>query len=428
MGKHDAKPKEHMVLMGFMGSGKTTVGSTLATMLSMEQVDVDQAIEEKAGMSIGDIFQLYGEETFREMEKEMVAQLSNQKEPTVICSGGGVVLHPENVNALQKTGTVVWLKASPEEIYRRIKEDTGRPLLKDSMSVEKITSMLRGRLPLYEKAAHLVVETDGKNTETISREIMAGMKTIVKVKHLALGSGRPKICVPMMGASQSDLESELVSIKILRHAIDLVEWRVDYFQHANEPGKVIDALKIIREHLPETPLLFTFRTLAEGGKGVISNEGYQKLYEKVVASKMVDLIDLELFLEASLVSDVVKTAKKAGCKVVISNHDFNKTPVVEEMVNQLQEAREMGADIPKLAVMPKDAADVLALQEATRMASEDLHLGPLITMSMGTLGMISRISGHLFGSCLTFGAATVTSAPGQIPVEDLYHILEVLYD
>ncbi len=427
MGKHGSENVGHIVLMGFMGSGKTTVGATLANSLSMQQVDVDQAIEEKAGMSIGDIFQLYGEETFREMEKEMVAHLSKQEEPSVICSGGGVVLHPENVAALQKTGTVVWLKASPEEIYHRIKEDTGRPLLKDSMNVEKITSMLNGRLPLYEKAAHLLVETDGKNTETISQEIIEKMKTIVKVKHLALGSGRPKICVPMMGTNQAELESELVTIKMLSHAIDLIEWRVDFFRRADKPGEVIDALTFIRDQLPEMPLLFTFRTLAEGGEQEISIEDYKKLYEKVIASKMVDLVDLEMFLDTALVNSLVKTAKKAGCKVVISNHDFHKTPVVDEMVNQLQEARELGADLPKMAVMPTDAADVLALQEATRIANEELHLGPLITMSMGPLGMISRISGQLFGSCVTFGAATVTSAPGQIPVEDLYHILDVLH-
>ena len=162
----------HITLVGFMGSGKTTVGVELSKMLAMEQIDVDRVIEEKMKMRVSEIFQLYGEQVFRQLESSVVEELSNQENVIIFCSGGGVVLNEKNIENLKRTGVVIWLKATPEEIYNRIADDNSRPLLKDSMSVDKIEHMLEGRLPLYEKAADLVIETDGKSVEQVSLEIV----------------------------------------------------------------------------------------------------------------------------------------------------------------------------------------------------------------------------------------------------------------
>ena len=162
----------HLILAGFMGSGKTTVGMELSEMLMMEQVDVDRVIEDRMNMSVSEIFQMYGETTFREIESSVVEELSKRQKVSIFCSGGGVVLNERNVENLKRTGVVIWLKATPQEIYKRISEDTSRPLLKDNMTVEKIGNLLQDRLPLYEKAADIAIETDGKDAERVSLEIV----------------------------------------------------------------------------------------------------------------------------------------------------------------------------------------------------------------------------------------------------------------
>ncbi|SMP48650.1 shikimate kinase [Anoxynatronum buryatiense] len=162
----------HITLVGFMGSGKTTVGVELSNMLAMEQIDVDRVIEERMNMRVSEIFQLYGEQVFRQLESNVVEELSKRENVIIFCSGGGVVLNEKNIENIKETGVIVWLKASPQEIYRRICDDQSRPLLKDNMSVDKISQMLESRLPLYEDAADLVVNTDEKDVEQVSHEIV----------------------------------------------------------------------------------------------------------------------------------------------------------------------------------------------------------------------------------------------------------------
>ena len=114
-------------------------------------------------------------------------------------------------------------------------------------------------------------------------------------------------------------------------------------------------------------------------------------------------------------------------KVVASNHDFHKTPAQEEIVSRLCKMQELGADIPKIAVMPQNKKDVLTLLSASREMSEEHADRPIITMSMAGTGVISRLCGEVFGSALTFGAAGKASAPGQMGVEDLKTVLELLH-
>lgn len=162
----------HISLVGFMGSGKTTIGKALAKMLDMDQIDVDQVIETRARMKISDIFAQYGEAHFRELERSTVEELSQHQNVIILCGGGGVVLNKANVDNLRSNGVVIWLKASPEEIYSRIATDDTRPLLKDNMSVNKIETLLDPRLSLYESAADIAIITDNKTEEEICLEIV----------------------------------------------------------------------------------------------------------------------------------------------------------------------------------------------------------------------------------------------------------------
>ena len=251
------------------------------------------------------------------------------------------------------------------------------------------------------------------------------MKKVVQVRNLKIGVGIPKICVPIVGTTNEELLEEAKSLKEVK--LDLVEWRVDFYKDVNDIEKVKTILKILVEVLKDTPILFTFRSKREGGEREISTEYYIKLNCEIIRTKLVDLVDVELFTGDEFVNKIVETAHKNKVNVVMSNHDFFKTPSKEDIVSRLKKMIELNADLPKIAVMPKCEADVLTLLCATNEMKQKYEDQPIITMSMSGIGVISRITGEFFGSCLTFGAAKKISAPGQMGVEDLYSVLQLLH-
>lgn len=164
----------NLVLIGFMGSGKTTVAEYLHGLLEMEVVEMDQVISLRQQMSIPEIFGKYGEEYFRDLETELLKELQ-EKTNVVISCGGGVPLREQNVQEMKKNGTVIWLTASAETIYERVKEDQNRPLLKDRMSVEGIARLMESRREKYERASDILIATDGKTIEQIGKEILENL-------------------------------------------------------------------------------------------------------------------------------------------------------------------------------------------------------------------------------------------------------------
>ncbi|TQR21598.1 type I 3-dehydroquinate dehydratase [Psychrobacillus vulpis] len=246
---------------------------------------------------------------------------------------------------------------------------------------------------------------------------------IVSIRNIHVGEGIPKIIVPLMGKNTDQLLLEIKTIK--KASPDIVEWRVDVLDEVENINVVKQTLSIIRETLFPTPLLFTFRTHREGGNKVIDDTYYKKLLKEVIQTKEIDLVDVELF--SPNVTDIVDTAKANDVFVIMSNHDFENTPVKEEIIWRLRRMQELGAHIPKIAVMPKIPTDVLTLLDATYTMKSLYADRPIITMSMASTGVISRIAGEFFGSAATFGSGIEASAPGQIPVEELRKILETLH-
>lgn len=170
-----------VTLIGFMGSGKSSVGRELARMLDADLVDLDADIEKAAEKSIVAIFQDEGEGGFRARERRALLQAlaeNRSARPTILCSGGGIVLDPRNVADIKAAGVAVWLQASAETILERVAGDRSRPLLRDTMSLETIRAMLAARLDKYEAAATLVVATDGKSPREIAEEIAEAMKRL----------------------------------------------------------------------------------------------------------------------------------------------------------------------------------------------------------------------------------------------------------
>lgn len=250
------------------------------------------------------------------------------------------------------------------------------------------------------------------------------MRKIVKIKGVTIGEGLPKICVPMVGETILELVEEAEFLKDLD--LDVIEWRVDFFKDVTNIDKVKQALQAIRTILVEKPIIFTFRSAKEGGQKEITSEFYVELNKAIAESKLVEVIDVELFNDEKDVKELVKVAHASCVAVIISNHDFYKTPEKEEIIERLCKAQELGGDLPKIAVMPTCAEDVITLLDATRIMNEKYANRPIITMSMAGKGIISRLSGELFGSALTFGAARKVSAPGQISVVELRKTIQLL--
>ncbi len=250
------------------------------------------------------------------------------------------------------------------------------------------------------------------------------MNTVV-VRNVKIGEGIPKICVPIVGVTRQEILESGKNINAV--GADVVEWRVDWYEDVFEFDKVEETAKQLRVVLEDTPILFTFRTAKEGGEKEIEKETYVELNQKAAKTGYVDMVDVEAFTGDDAVKAIVEVAHECGVKVVASNHDFHKTPNKDDIVSRLCKMQELGADIPKIAVMPQNKKDVLTLLSATEEMYSQHADRPIITMSMAGTGVISRLCGEVFGSALTFGAAGKASAPGQMGVEDLKTVLHLLH-
>ena len=247
----------------------------------------------------------------------------------------------------------------------------------------------------------------------------------IKVRDIIIGEGIPKICVPIVAANID--EAVVAAKEIAGMNVDIVEYRADYFKEWKDHSKLRKTLESIRNVIGNKVLLFTFRTSAEGGNGNASVKEYLSLCKMVCDDRLADVIDVEAFIDEETYADAVSVAHSNGVIVVASNHDFDGTPDEDEMLRRLKYMESKDADIVKLAVMPNSARDVILLLSVTERYNR-IGRKPLITMSMGGKGIISRLSGEVFGSVVTFAQAGRASAPGQIPVDDLRKILESIHN
>ena len=247
----------------------------------------------------------------------------------------------------------------------------------------------------------------------------------IKVRDIEIGAGAPKIIVPIIGVTKEDILNEAKTFDSI--PVDVVEWRVDWFEHVFEFDKVEDVLKELRTALGNIPLLLTFRTKKEGGEKAIDTKDYKELNLRAAKTGYVDFIDVEIFTGDDVVREIIDGAHAAGVRIIASNHDFFKTPAKSDILYRLRTMQDMGADIPKIAVMPQSKRAVLTLLGATEEMVTDYADRPIITMSMAGTGVISRLCGEVFGSSMTFGAAKKASAPGQMGVNDLNTVLDLLH-
>lgn len=234
----------------------------------------------------------------------------------------------------------------------------------------------------------------------------------------ALAAGRlPAICAPLVARTREALLAEIAVVAAKQP--DLLEWRVDFFAAIANTTEVVATAKALHQAARGIPILFTRRSQREGGEPIaISEPQVLALYRAICDTGCVALVDFEMDNEPGNVVRMRELARSRKIPLVLSFHDFQKTPPRDELLAKFAKAEELGADIAKLAVMPQAMEDVHALLGATLQASHERGI-PVVSMAMGPLGAISRVGGGVFGSALTFAVGASASAPGQMPIEDV---------
>ncbi len=246
-------------------------------------------------------------------------------------------------------------------------------------------------------------------------------KRKMQIKQQTVGTGRPLVCVPVVEIEENDIYN--AAEFAVAAGAQVLEWRMDWFAQIGCWNRVKEILPRLQQTCGKVILLCTFRSKPQGGEQEISQQAYLELLLNIAGSGQADLLDVEVS-EIAEPSEIIRSLHSLGQCVVGSRHYFTHTPETGEMLEDLKDMRHMGADIGKLAVMPRSPLDVLGLLEATAKMKETYPQYPLVTMAMGGLGVISRVSGEIFGSCMTFASVGKTSAPGQLPLQDVRGILD----
>ncbi|HFG6862976.1 type I 3-dehydroquinate dehydratase [Acinetobacter baumannii] len=233
-----------------------------------------------------------------------------------------------------------------------------------------------------------------------------------------------KTIVPITAKTK---EQALAQAQVIANTadVDLAEFRIDLLSFASDTKQVIALGHELKKILGNKPMIATIRTKNEGGQLEISDVDYGKTYQAYLKNPFMDWLDVEMFRDQKVVSDIVQKAHQKKVLIVMSNHDFQKTPSQDEIEKRLLKQDQMGADILKIAVMPKSKQDVFTLMNATLKVSQQTTK-PLLTMSMGQLGTISRVATANMGGSYSFGMIGQASAPGQIDVTKLKQILQTV--
>lgn len=240
-----------------------------------------------------------------------------------------------------------------------------------------------------------------------------------------IGDGsQPLIGIPLMGRTPNEVMDELQDV--LAKNPDIIEWRADFFAAVAAASEVVELARKIKRSLGGLPLIFTIRSELEGGQPTsLRAHEIMNLNAAICRETPVEYVDCELNNTPESIHKLRQIAANHGTKLILSFHDFARTPSQRDMWQKFKTAEKYGADVAKIAVMPQKTEDVLALLSVTLKATRSLKI-PVITMSMGGRGALTRMTGEIFGSAVTFAAGQSASAPGQVPVDDLRRVMAIL--
>ena len=245
----------------------------------------------------------------------------------------------------------------------------------------------------------------------------------IRIRGLEYGGQKPLFCIPIVPRDLAELTAQAEVAHSLKP--DLVEWRADFLANLSV-SLLLDAVRLLRGITIDEAIIFTLRAKNEGGAQEIPQHLRHASIEAVLRSKTIDIVDLELSNDREFLGSLMPIAKEYGIPVILALHDFEGTPSNDQLLAKIDAMRLQGADIAKIAVMPRTADDVLRLFHVTAAARKLYPHLPLVTMSMGALGSITRVAGFLYGSDMSFALGKTGSAPGQIPIEDARKISALL--
>lgn len=248
------------------------------------------------------------------------------------------------------------------------------------------------------------------------------MPIIVKGKYV--NGAPPMVCVPVIEKSFAGIISEVT--KLVNEGISMIEWRADYFEELSDSERLKTLLENLRDVTKDTLFLVTVRSKSQGGECEFSKEKTASVLEAVAEVHVADFIDVEYFFFEDA-KELIGRLQNKGALVIASHHDFEETKRADVLEDQLYLMKEADPDLVKLAVYPKSFSDVLTLMEVSRVFAKKNPDLPIISISMGEKGILSRIAGEITGSVITFGTVGAKSAPGQIPRGDLETMLELMH-
>lgn len=356
----------NIVLTGPMGSGKTTVGKTLAKSLGMKFVDTDELVMKKSGADINEIFAKHGEEHFRELEEKVIAEVS-KFDNYVIATGGGVVLKPLNMRRLRRNGIIVNLRASLNTLYKRLKGKKDRPLLNKPNYKKGLKTHLENRLSFYSNT-DFIIETDKLNIKEITNKI----HNIIKMPQI-------RVCACIAGSNPDKQIQRAVEL-----GASLVELRLDLIQNP-------DIYALVQ--MSGLPVIATDR------------KNKDNLIKAIEAG--CDLVDIEI--ESPEKEQIIEKARQSNCRAIVSMHNFKKTP-------KNLEVEKGNADILKVATKTNSAED------CRRLLSLLNDRDDLIVVGIGKLGTYTRVVAPLLGSYLTYASINKPLAQGQLTLRAMNEI------
>jgi 3-dehydroquinate dehydratase-1 len=240
-----------------------------------------------------------------------------------------------------------------------------------------------------------------------------------------IGEGKQVlVCTPVVGDTRAKILAELDAV--LAKKPDVVEWRADFFEGIAATDEVVEVAQAMKDASPETTMIFTIRSIREGGQPIaLGARESIELTAAVCRATSFEYVDCELSNRPEEIDYLRSVAGESGTRIIASYHNFDRTPEPAFLLEKLLEAGRRGLDVAKVAVMPQRLEDVLTLLSVTLEAKGKSGI-PLITMSMGGYGAVSRLVGGVFGSSLSFGVGERSSAPGQVPVEDLRTVIDIV--
>lgn len=234
-----------------------------------------------------------------------------------------------------------------------------------------------------------------------------------------LNQSKPKIIAPIVATSFADSIKDAQTID--QSDAEIVEWRLDFLTAFTDFEQLTDAGKQIKEVINGRPLIVTNRTNVEGGNREYQEREYQESYIALINANVADAIDVEFSREDDVYNELLQICTDANIVLILSHHDFDETPDKNELIFLFAQMAKKKPSIVKVALTPHSREDVMTLMDATLAADNQIDQ-PIISMSMGLLGKISRIAGATFGSVATFASVGDASAPGQMSVGTLKEI------